>query len=170
MYTTMWKLDGLITSTPFFLSEKNWEIWEIFSLYICVKVGKPWIITFKSCTQIKWKSKCAQDWQKACTKLLPLPNDVKKKPQLKWHLLQGSTHSLSGRYRILGSSVHLTDCSTWQSVIKCVKHAAKGVWGHASPGNILISDLLRLFPVLFWDEIAGVGWPTTKSSHCVWSS
>ena len=62
--------------------------------------------------------------------------------------------------------MHLTDHYTWRSVIKCVKHR---VWGHAPPfpGKFAISDLLRLFLVLFWGEIGRVGRPTAKSSDCL---
>ena len=42
-----------------------------------------------------------------------------------------------------------------------------GVWGHAPQENFLISDFLRSFLVPFWGEIARVGQPTAKSSHCV---
>ena len=38
------------------------------------------------------------------------------------------------------------------------------------PGKFLISDLLRLFLVLFWGETARVGQSTAKSSHSVLKS
>ena len=43
---------------------------------------------------------------------------------------------------------------------------SKGMWGHASPGKVWISDLLRSFLVQSWDEIARVGEPAAKPSHC----
>ena len=45
----------------------------------------------------------------------------------------------------------------------------KGSGGMLPQRKFLISDLLRLFLVPFWGEIARVAWSTAKSSHCVWS-
>ena len=43
---------------------------------------------------------------------------------------------------------------------------SRGVWGHDSPGKFWNSDLLRSFLVQSWDEIARVGEPAAKPSHC----
>ena len=68
----------------------------------------------------------------------------------------------------------MVDLGFWkggfQYVLECAGSVpARGVWGHAPPGKFLISDLLRSFLVPTWGEIARVGWPTAKCSHCVWS-
>ena len=59
-----------------------------------------------------------------------------------------STHivHVSGGSRILKRGVPVCDLS-----------ARRGVWGHAPPGKILISGLLRSFLVYSWGEIAKAG-------------
>ena len=47
---------------------------------------------------------------------------------------------------------------------------ARGGWGHASPENFMIFDLLRLFLVYTLGvKPQKVGQPTTKPSCCIWS-
>ena len=79
----------------------------------------------------------------------------------------------SGRSRILKRRVPV--CTWLLYLTKCNKAREVCPLGGCGaclppPPQKIFSDLLRSFLVpAFWGEIARVGWPTTKSSHCVWS-
>ena len=59
------------------------------------------------------------------------------------------------------------DRYTWRSTLKCAKCTHYRGLGASPTCKFLISDLLISFLVLFRREIAGVGRPTAKSSHCI---
>ena len=51
----------------------------------------------------------------------------------------------------------------------CIAHLLGQSGGMPPPEKCWISNLLRLFLVCSWDEIAEVWWPTAKAYFCVWS-